>query len=46
MKKVWIIGWYEEIVKVFDDENKAKEFYEAEMKEDPWGPWLECHDVE
>jgi hypothetical protein len=46
MKEVWIIGYYEDIVKVFSCVEKAYDFYREEREKEPWGLWIERWEVE
>lgn len=46
MKEVWIVGYYEDIVKVFSCAEKAYDFYREERAKEPRGLWIERWEVE
>ena len=46
MKEVWIVGYCEDIIKVFSCAEEAYDFCRGEREKEPVGLWIERWEVE
>lgn len=46
MKEVWIVGLYDDIIKIFSSAEKAYDFYYLKKAEDLYGAWIKRYEVE